>query len=204
MSGAEAFEVDDELLFPLDLLEGNAAQDAIRFCHFIEVLISSIEARRSVRTISDWVKYVEQVLQDLIYEPGDDVGEQHQQLMKKLTDYRIVEEWMPEPIAYEIFSRSLLQGLRATMRSKLYITGGITFWSLIPMRSIPFRVVAMLGLDYDKFPRKERMASFNLMLKSPRRGDRNVRDNDKHLFSGDFTFGARAFIHQLCWSQCKG
>jgi exodeoxyribonuclease V gamma subunit len=182
MSGEEAFEVEDEMLFPLDLLEGSATQDAIRFCHFIEVLISSIEARRGLRTISDWVRYVEQVIQDLVLEQGDEAGEQHQQLTKKLSDYRVVEEWMPEPISYEIFSRSLLQGLRSTMRSKLYITGGITFCSLIPMRSIPFRVVAMLGLDYDKFPRKERPASFNLMLTSPRRGDRNVRDNDKHLF----------------------
>lgn len=182
MSGEEAFEVGDEVLYPLDLIEGSETREAVHFCHFVEVLISSIEERRSPRKISEWVTYVEQVLQNLIYEPGDDTDQDHQRLVKTLSSYRLVEEWMPEPVSYEVFSRSLLQTLRSASSSGAYVSGGITFCALIPMRSIPFKVVAMLGLDYDKFPRKERMASFNLMLQAPKRGDRNVRDNDKHLF----------------------
>jgi exodeoxyribonuclease V gamma subunit len=49
------------------------------------------------------------------------------------------------------------------------------------MRSIPFRVVAMLGMDFDKFPRKETALSFSL-LQEVKPGDRNVKNNDKHLF----------------------
>src|SRR5690606_10629329 len=51
-----------------------------------------------------------------------------------------------------------------------------------PMRSIPFRIVALLGLGFDKFPRKETSTNFNLMQKDKRRGDRNIKENDKHLF----------------------
>lgn len=39
-----------------------------------------------------------------------------------------------------------------------------------------------MGLDYDKFPRREQPASFNLITRQRQRGDRNVKENDKHLF----------------------
>ncbi|MGI8633805.1 MAG: exodeoxyribonuclease V subunit gamma, partial [Segetibacter sp.] len=45
-----------------------------------------------------------------------------------------------------------------------------------------FKVVALLGLNFDKFPRKEIRVSFNLMEQEKRKGDRNVKENDKHLF----------------------
>src|SRR5690606_29976666 len=51
----------------------------------------------------------------------------------------------------------------------------------IPMRSIPFKVVALLGLNYDAFPRKEKNSAFSL-IGAHQPGDRNIRDNDKHLF----------------------
>src|SRR5690625_6591945 len=50
------------------------------------------------------------------------------------------------------------------------------------MRSIPFKVVGLLGMNFDKFPRIDKRQSFDLMLKERKRGDRNVKDNDKHLF----------------------
>lgn len=39
-----------------------------------------------------------------------------------------------------------------------------------------------MGMDFDKFPRKESRLSFSLLEKEQKRGDRNVRENDKHLF----------------------
>jgi len=50
------------------------------------------------------------------------------------------------------------------------------------MRSIPFKVVAMLGLGAASFPRKEMKLNFNLMLDQHQLGDRNIKDSDKHLF----------------------
>ena len=49
------------------------------------------------------------------------------------------------------------------------------------MRSIPFKVVALLGLNFDKFPRTDNKVSFDLMSKEKRKGDRNIKENDKHL-----------------------
>ena len=40
----------------------------------------------------------------------------------------------------------------------------------------------MLGLNSDSFPRKDKALSFDLMSKEKRKGDRSIKENDKHLF----------------------
>ncbi|NOY94261.1 MAG: exodeoxyribonuclease V subunit gamma [Deltaproteobacteria bacterium] len=59
--------------------------------------------------------------------------------------------------------------------------GGVTFCQLVPMRALPFRVVALLGMG-DGFPRLERRADFDRMGKQPRLGDPCARDDDRQLF----------------------
>ena len=63
-----------------------------------------------------------------------------------------------------------------------FLTGGITFCQMVPMRSIPFRVIALIGMNYEVFPRKDRAPAFDLLAESPRRGDRTVRDEDRGVF----------------------
>jgi exodeoxyribonuclease V gamma subunit len=63
------------------------------------------------------------------------------------------------------------------------MTGGVTFCALVPMRSIPFRVVAVLGLNDSEFPRSEHPVDFDLARGALRRlGDRTLRDDDRYLF----------------------
>ncbi|NML36356.1 exodeoxyribonuclease V subunit gamma [Chitinophaga sp. G-6-1-13] len=182
MSGEEEYGYGDDSFFPLDVQEGSDAHETIRFCHFAEVLMAAIEERKKLRSISDWVKYTEQVVHSLVFEQQEEVDEDYNTLIKQLTDYHSLNDYMQEPVAFEVFSHSLLQALTGTTRAGLFVNGGITFCSLIPMRSIPFKVVALMGLNFDKFPRREIKSSFNLMEKQWQRGDRNVKENDKHLF----------------------
>ncbi|MEO5996126.1 MAG: exodeoxyribonuclease V subunit gamma [Chitinophagaceae bacterium] len=182
MSGEEEYGEGSESFFPLDILEGSSALELIRFCHFVEVLIDSIEQREGSRNIADWVKYMEEVLHNLVHEQDDDPDENYTRLMQQLEDYNIVNQYMNDEVPFDVFNHSFLKTLNGTTRSGLFANGGITFCSLIPMRSIPFKVVVLLGLGFDKFPRKERAPSFNLMEKKRQRGDRNVKENDKHLF----------------------
>ncbi|UWX58526.1 exodeoxyribonuclease V subunit gamma [Chlorobaculum sp. MV4-Y] len=63
-----------------------------------------------------------------------------------------------------------------------FMTGGITFCAMLPMRSIPFRVVAMIGMSDGAFPRQERPPGFDLLAREPRKGDRSVRGDDRYLF----------------------
>ncbi|MCW3462595.1 exodeoxyribonuclease V subunit gamma [Chitinophaga nivalis] len=182
MSGNEEYGTGADSFFPLDQLEGSDAHEIIRFCHFAAVLMDSIEDRTHDRSIAEWVTYAERLLHNLVFEPQEEVDEDYTTLMKELTDYNTLNEYMDDKISFEVFNHSFLQTLTGTTRAGLFVNGGITFCSLIPMRSIPFKVVALMGLNYDKFPRRENKSSFNLMEQQRQRGDRNVKENDKHLF----------------------
>ena len=60
-------------------------------------------------------------------------------------------------------------------------TGAVTVCAMEPMRSVPFRVVAMIGMDDDSFPRPSRPAAWDpFAMAKPQEHDR--RSLDRHLF----------------------
>ena len=63
-----------------------------------------------------------------------------------------------------------------------FLTGGVTFCAMVPMRSIPFRVLCLIGMNDGAYPRDERPVSFDLIAQHPRRGDRSRRFDDRYLF----------------------
>ena len=63
-----------------------------------------------------------------------------------------------------------------------FFTGGVTFCNLLPMRSIPFSVVVLLGMDGREFPRRDRQLSFDLIQAKPVRGDRTRLEEDRYMF----------------------
>lgn len=60
-------------------------------------------------------------------------------------------------------------------------TGAVTVSSLEPMRSVPFRVIAILGLDDGVFPRPAQVAAWDPFA-LPRDGELDRRSIDRHLF----------------------
>ena len=62
------------------------------------------------------------------------------------------------------------------------ITGKVLFSNFIPMRTIPYKVICLLGMNDEDFPRKVRFPSFDLIARDFRPGDRNPRDEDRYLF----------------------
>jgi exodeoxyribonuclease V gamma subunit len=63
-----------------------------------------------------------------------------------------------------------------------FLTGGVTFCAMVPMRSLPFKVICVLGLNDDAFPRRLQAKGFDLIARHPRRGDRSRRLDDRYLF----------------------
>ncbi|TPV93586.1 MAG: exodeoxyribonuclease V subunit gamma [Myxococcales bacterium FL481] len=72
--------------------------------------------------------------------------------------------------------------VRDAVPTQPFLAGGVTFCRLTPMRSVPFRVVVVMGLADDAFPRTGRTASFDLIAKHPEPGDRNPRHDDRYVF----------------------
>jgi exodeoxyribonuclease V gamma subunit len=60
-------------------------------------------------------------------------------------------------------------------------TGDLTFCTLVPMRSVPHRVVAVLGLDEGAFPRHPERDGDDLLLVEPFVGEREARSEDRQL-----------------------
>lgn len=180
--GGEEYGSGAESFFPLNDIEGSGADEAIHFVAMVRQLIALLKKREDVKTLTEWTEYIMDVLRLLVFDEEEKDNSEYQQLMEKVSEMQVDDGIFEETVPFRVFLRQFLPGLNELTQTYKFARGGITFCSLIPMRSIPFKIVAMLGLDFDKFPRKPVQAGFDLMAKHPRRGDRNIKVNDKHLF----------------------
>lgn len=64
-----------------------------------------------------------------------------------------------------------------------FVSGGVTFCTLMPMRAVPFRVVCLLGMNDGDYPRSSQHVDFDLLALPgmARPGDRSRRDDDRYL-----------------------
>ena len=60
-------------------------------------------------------------------------------------------------------------------------TGELTVCTMVPMRSVPHRVVVLLGLDDEMFPRTGSEDGDNVSGRDPAVGERDVRSEDRQL-----------------------
>ena len=60
-------------------------------------------------------------------------------------------------------------------------TGSLTVCTMVPMRSVPHRVIALLGLDDGHFPRVAAVDGDDVLLRVPRVGERDRRSEDRQL-----------------------
>jgi len=88
----------------------------------------------------------------------------------------------PNDIELQIIQSYLRSQLEQNNYGTGFLTGGVTFCAMLPMRSIPFKVICLIGLDNAAFPRDFQPLNFDLMAQHPQTGDRSRRNDDKYLF----------------------
>lgn len=183
ISGEPLVEYNNEKFYPIDITEGVESFEAVNFVYFIETLIDSINKRKGNKNFNQWIGYIEQTIHNLLFIPDEENSDnEYRDLIQTVRNLRQTEEIAQEDIAYPICCKYISNKLIQEKKNSVFIRSGITFCSLIPMRSIPFKVIALLGMNHDAFPRKESNLSFNLITQKHELGDRNIKDNDKHLF----------------------
>jgi exodeoxyribonuclease V gamma subunit len=164
-------------ILPFDDMEGGAALVLGRFLSFCEKLFARTQALARPRCTADWVGAIRDILSDFIL--ADEEGERELlsliELAGKLGECGAQGGFTGE-VGIEVVRYWLEERLGQSERGFGFLTGGVTFCAMLPMRSIPFSVVALIGMDDGAFPRKNRPQGFDLMAKSPRRGDRSQRD----------------------------
>lgn len=86
-------------------------------------------------------------------------------------------------LSLEIFKHLFkdLWGQMAINYPRLF-TGRVTFCALDAIARIPFRVIGLLGMNSNTFPRQHQLSSFDLITQQPRSGDPSQRQEDQELF----------------------
>ena len=99
-----------------------------------------------------------------------------------------------EPVSIAVVLSWLEDAMAERKTSQGFMAGQLTFCSILPMRSIPFRFVAVLGLNDGEFPKEDRAPSFDLMAQEFQLGDRSARVDDRYQFL-EIVLNARDWLY---------
>jgi exodeoxyribonuclease V gamma subunit len=168
--------------FPLDALEGARAQLLGRFHAFVSRLGALCELLQVPRPLREWTHVLQQLLDELFDErESGDILLMLSQACAALTE-QADAAGIERPVELALVRQQLAAALEQNGGSGGFLTGSVTFCTMVPMRSLPFRWVCLLGLDDGALPRRTPAAGFDLVARKPRRGDRARRLDDRYLF----------------------
>ncbi len=170
-------------VLPYDGIEGSEASVMGALLEFALTLFAHVTALGERRTLHMWSKTLAELLERFF--SSDDDAEHEMQLVRlALKDLGNVEETadFDEQIDISVIQWHLRQCFEKSGFGIGFISGGITFCAMLPMRSIPFKVICLLGMNGDAYPRQSTPLSFDLMAKHPEPGDRSRRHDDRYLF----------------------
>jgi exodeoxyribonuclease V gamma subunit len=169
---------------PLDDVDSGDIDLAGRLSEFLDRLRSGLDALSGYRSVRDWASTLADISDSLVATaPADDW--QRAQL-KALLDELVAEATEGETtsgvdLTCDDIRSILAERLKGRPTRANFCTGHLTVCTLVPMRSIPHRVVCLLGLDDGSFPRHIERDGDDLTTRHPRVGDRDVRSEDRQL-----------------------
>ncbi|HUA03450.1 MAG TPA: exodeoxyribonuclease V subunit gamma [Solirubrobacteraceae bacterium] len=185
--GVAMTEEDRPLLggvLPLDDVDSGAIDLAGRFAEFVDRARDAADALADPKPIARWTAAIAHAA-DSLTATSDRDSWQRRELQRLLTDVddESLDETGSTGATLELADvRVLLSDrLRGRPTRANFRTGHLTVCTLVPMRSVPHRVVCILGLDDGEFPRRARRDGDDLMLAEPHVGDRDPRAEDRQM-----------------------
>lgn len=177
----------DEKLFqgilPYDNLEGSETFVLGQFAEFAQRLFSFARSLSRPRSLEEWGKNLKKAVDNFFYAENESEKD-IQELRDLCTNLEKTEELsgFEDKIPVSVIRSHLKQQMRQDAYGLGFITGGVTFCAMLPMRSIPFEVICLIGLNSDAYPRRNYSPGFDLMAKNYKKGDRSRRNDDRYLF----------------------
>jgi len=167
---------------PYDDVEGERAQVAGRFAEFAETLFELAEMLQGALPLAQWVVRLNFLIERL-FAPQDDEESAVRKVRDRLAALHelAVSAQFTQPVGIAVV-KSWLSGQLKEMTGGATLSGGVTFASLAPLRSLPFPVICLLGMNDGDFPRRQTPVGFDLIAKHSRPGDRSRRLDDRYLF----------------------
>ena len=174
-----------EEILPYEDMEGAETLVLGKFVAFIDALFSVSQTLDAPRTLDQWASTLRELIERLF--ASDESTESVLSFLRfKLNDLANLSTEkganFKDEVGFSVIKWLLGQSLNKEGYGYGFITGHVTFCSMLPMRSIPFKVICLVGMNYDAYPRESRHLGFDLMARNPRPGDRSRRHDDRYLF----------------------
>jgi exodeoxyribonuclease V gamma subunit len=191
-------EEEDKLfedILPFDDVEGATSQVLGRFAEFVQHLISAMEELARPKMLRAWCDILRALLSRFI-KPDEESEMDFRLILHHFQQLEQCQELSgaDERVDLESVRYVLDRRLEREELYRAFLSEGVTFCAMLPMRSIPAKVVALVGMNGAAFPRIDRPLPFDLIAQSPRKGDRSLRDEDRYLFL-EALLSAREHLH---------
>ena len=169
-----------DVTLPLDDVGSNSVELAGQLAEFVNRLKSVIESLSGAKPLAEWLAALAQGIA-LLTQTSDDDAWHTSQLQREFA------EILARPQADTAVMR--LPDLVALLRRHLagrptranFRTGTLTVCTMVPMRSVPHRVVCLVGLDDTVFPRIGVLDGDDALGRTPVTGERDIRSEDRQL-----------------------
>ena len=138
-----------------DHLEGSQSEILGNFLDFIEKLTEFMTYLEQDHTLIEWSEILIRYLNSFFKTDQDhqnDLFTVQNTLIELDSIYKDLN--YTEKVPLDILKNWLSSKLQQQSIRPAFITGNLTFCALLPMRSVPFRIVCLLGLDDQTFPRR--------------------------------------------------
>jgi exodeoxyribonuclease V gamma subunit len=166
------------LALPLDDVDSSDIDLAGRLAELLERLDGVLGRLQGPQPVGDWVAALSDALDVLTATTDEDawqLGQARRQLSEAAEHGRHAALRLADV-------RVLLRGRLAGRPTRAnFRTGELTVCTMVPMRSVPHRVIALLGLDDGVFPRGGSVDGDDVLQRDPCLGERDVRSEDRQL-----------------------
>ena len=169
-------------VLPYEDIEGGMAAPLGGFSLFCEILEQAQKQFSSGRSLSSWSELLSEFIEKLFAagaENSDNLTGLHKLVAGLGQEYA---DFHQEEVRFEVICSWLETAAGETKSSSGFLRGQLTFCSMLPMRSIPFKKVCLLGLNDTVFPKNDFHPHFDLLGESFQLGDRSRRSDDRYQF----------------------
>ncbi len=173
-----------EGILPHDEVEGNAAEVLGRFLAATDAIFEVATDLPKPRALSEWPEVLSELVERFfVSETSEDLSdlESIRAALDQLRRHSAVAD-ENKKVEFCVIRHCLAQLIDQGEQRGGFLTGGVTFCALQPMRSIPAKVICLIGMDDQAFPRQAHPLGFDLMAQDRRCGDRSSRDDDRYVF----------------------
>ena len=165
-------------------LSGLSAPLMTALLDWLQAITDALAALAIDHTPNAWGDTLNQLVQRF-FAPADEADERAiARLLEPLQSWLLACEaaQLDTALPLEVVREHWLSQIETGSLQQRFFGGGVQFGTLMPMRSIPFAVIGMLGMNDGAYPRVQAARDFDLMAMSWRAGDRSRREDDRYLF----------------------